>query len=376
MRRLKIFVSAGEASGDLHGSRLVEEIFRRNPATRVDAMGGARLRAAGANILVDYQDLALIGVVQVFAKSRAIYGAWNRLRRHLEAHRPDLVVLIDFPDFNFLLGRAAHALGLKVFYYISPQVWAWRPGRVRSLRRFVDAMAVILPFEEAFYRQRGMSVAFVGHPLVDEIHSVEDKETCRRALGLGSETVICLLPGSRTGEIRTFLPLLMESAARLKTVCPSAEILLGVAPGLDPDWIASLVRRTSVPVRPIHGDTYRAIRAADVAVAVSGTVTLESALLGTPAVVVYKVSALEYHLARKLIRVPYIALPNVILGRRVLPELIQDEARPERIVEEVLHLIRNSERAIEQRRWFERLTRMLGEPGAAARAATMALDLC
>lgn len=376
MKPLRIFVSAGEASGDLHGSRLVEEILKRNPTARVDAMGGAGLRGAGANIVVDYRDLALIGVVQVVPKARTIYRAWRRLRGHLEAQRPDLVVLIDFPDFNFLLGRAARAMGLKVFYYISPQVWAWRSGRVRSLKRFTDAMAVILPFEEAFYRQRGMTVRFVGHPLVDEVRSVEDRSACRRLLGLGDEPVICLLPGSRQGEVRTFLPILSDAAALIKHACPSAEMLVGVAPGLDFDGMASLVRKAPVPLRCIRADTYRAIRAADAVMAVSGTVTLESALLGTPLVVVYKVSPVEYHLGRRLIRVPHIALPNVILGRRVCPELIQREACPQRIAEEVLELIRNPESAAEQRRWFERLGRMLGEPGAAARAAAMALDLC
>lgn len=376
MKPLRLFVSAGEASGDLHGSRLVSEILKRNPTARVDAMGGARLREAGATVLVDYRDLALIGVVQVLPKARTLYRAWRRLRHHLETHRPDLVVLIDFPDFNFLLGRTAHALGLKVFYYISPQVWAWRSGRVRSLKRFTDAMAVILPFEEAFYRKRGMTVRFVGHPLVDEVRSVEDRAACRRFLSLGDEPVVCLLPGSRQGEVRTFVPILLDAAARIKRACPSAQMILAVAPGLDPDGIASLIREPSVPLRWVRGDTYRAIRAADAAMAVSGTVTLESALLGTPLVVVYKVSPVEYHLGRWLIRVPSIALPNVILGRRVCPELIQDEARPERIAEEVLELIRNPERAEAQRRCFQRLGRMLGEPGAAGRAATMALDLC
>ncbi|WP_448382266.1 lipid-A-disaccharide synthase [Desulfosoma sp.] len=376
MKPLRLFVSAGEASGDLHGARLVEEILTRHPTAQVDAMGGARLRAAGANILVDYRDLALIGVVQIAPKARTIYRAWRRLRAHLEAHKPDLVVLIDFPDFNFLLGRAARALGLKVFYYISPQVWAWRSGRVRSLKRFTDAMAVILPFEEAFYRQRGMTVRFVGHPLVDEVRAVEDRAVCRRLLSLGAEPVVCLLPGSRQGEVRTFLPILLHAAARIQQACPSVEMLLALAPGLDPQEIAPLIRAASVPLRCLRGDTYRAIRAADAAMAVSGTVTLESALLGTPLVVVYKVSPVEYHLGRRLIRVPHIALPNVILGRRVCPELIQHEARPERIAQEVLDLIRNPERAAEQRRWFERLGRMLGEPGAAGRAATMALDLC
>jgi lipid-A-disaccharide synthase len=237
-------------------------------------------------------------------------------------------------------------------------------------------MAVILPFEEAFYRQRGMTVRFVGHPLVDEVRPVQDRATCRRLLGLGAEPVVCLLPGSRQGEVRTFLPILLNAASRIKQACPSAEMLLALAPGLDSEEIASVIRAASVPLRCLRGDTYRAIRAADAAMAVSGTVTLESALLGTPLVVVYKVSPVEYHLGRRLIRVPHIALPNVILGRRVCPELIQHEARPERIAQEVLDLIRNPERAAAQRRWFEQLSRMLGEPGAAGRAAVMALDLC
>lgn len=376
MKRLRIFVSAGEASGDLHGSRLVTALRKKNPWAHIDAMGGPQLREAGAHLLVDYRDLALIGVLEVFSKARVLYRALRDLRRYLQQQRPDLVILIDFPDFNFLLGRTAHSLGLKVFYYISPQVWAWRSGRIRSLKRFVNAMAVILPFEEAFYQQRGMTVRFVGHPLVDEVRDVEDAATCRRLLGLRSEPVICLLPGSRSGEIRTFLPMLLNAAERLRNAFPSAEVILPVAPGLDRTKVLAMLKESWVPVRCIYQDTYRAIRASHVALAVSGTVTLESALLGTPLVVVYKVSALEYHVARHVIRVPHIALPNVILGRRVCPELLQHNACPNRLAEEAMILLKNPERAAEQRRWFERLADMLGEPGAAERAASMALDLC
>ncbi|MGQ9796624.1 lipid-A-disaccharide synthase [Desulfosoma sp.] len=376
MKRLRILVSAGEASGDLHGSRLVTALRTRNPWVHVDAMGGPQLRAAGAHLLVDYRDLALIGVREVFSKVRLFYRALRDLRRYLQRQRPHLVILIDFPDFNFLLGRMARSLGLKVFYYISPQVWAWRSGRIRSLKRFVDAMAVILPFEEAFYEQRGMTVRFVGHPLVDEVCGVEDAATCRRFLGVHQEPVICLLPGSRSGEIKTFLPILVKAAERVRQDFPSAEVVLPVAPGLDRHNVSAMLKGSSTPVRCVFQDTYRAIRASQVALAVSGTVTLEAALLGTPLVVVYKVSTVEYHVARHILRVPYIALPNLIVGRRVCPELLQHEAEPERLAQEAMLLLKHPERAAEQRHWFGRLADMLGKPGAAQRAASMALDLC
>ncbi len=376
MKKLKIFISAGEASGDLHGSRLVAALRKRNPSIHIDAMGGPQMAAAGADLLVDYRDLALIGVLQVFPKIRVLYRALRDLRAYLRRERPHLVVLIDFPDFNFFLGRLARSLGLKVFYYISPQVWAWRSGRIRSLKRFVDAMAVILPFEEEFYRKRGMTVRFVGHPLVDEVRGIEDAKTCRRLLGLNSKPVICLLPGSRSGEIKTFLPILLSASDRLRSTFPSAEVILPVAPGLDRNQVFSMAQEASMSVRLLFQDTYRAIRASDVALAVSGTVTLESALLGTPMVVVYKVSALEYHVGRRVIRVPYIALQNLILERGVCPELIQQDACPERLTEEAMRLLKNPEHAAEQRLWFQRLADLLGEPGAAERAAALALELC
>ncbi|SMC27817.1 lipid-A-disaccharide synthase [Desulfacinum hydrothermale DSM 13146] len=381
---MKIFVSAGEASGDLHASSLVRAMRREHPHLQVSCLGGPRLEEAGARILVDNRDLSLIGVLQVLPKARTLYGAWRTLRNHLVSKRPDLVVLVDFPDFNFLLGRLAHRLGLKVFYYISPQVWAWRRGRIRSLKRFVDTMAVILPFEEAFYRRHGMRVHYVGHPLADTLAHVPDKAACRKALGLDGEThtgsrsarTVCLLPGSRRGEVRTFLPLLLDAARRLYRRHGDLQFLLAAAAELDPSSLPGLGSFDDLPLRIVHGDTHRALRACDLAVAVSGTVTLEAALLGTPLVIVYKVSPIEYHAGRFLIRVPFIGLPNLVAERRIYPELLQEDASPERIAGEVERLLTQPRALEEQRSGLREIARRVGGPGAARRAARIALSLC
>jgi len=383
-RPLKVFVSAGEASGDLHAASLVEAMGREHPRLEVSCLGGPRLEKAGARVLVDNRALSLIGVLQVFPKARTLYRAWKTLRDHLASERPDLVILVDFPDFNFLLGRLARRLGLKVFYYISPQVWAWRRGRIRSLKRFVDAMAVILPFEESFYRRHGMKVHYVGHPLADTLSRVPDRAACRKALGLENEPeqgfrasrTVCLLPGSRRGEVRTSLPLLVEAARILHRRHGNLRFLLAAAAELDPSDFASVHPVRDLPLRIVHGDTHRVLRASDVALAVSGTVTLEAALLGTPLVIVYKVSPIEYHAGRFLIRVPCIGLPNLVAGRRVCPELIQEDASPERIAGEAERLLTDPRALKEQTTGLREIERRVGGPGAARRAARIALSLC
>ena len=381
---MKVFVSAGEASGDLHGAALVQEMKALHGDMHVTALGGFRLRDAGARILVDSRELSLIGVLEVFPRARKIFRAWRRIKAHFVQDRPDLVVLVDFPDFNFLLGRLAHRLGIKVFYYISPQVWAWRTGRVRSLKRFVDAMAVILPFEKDFYRKYGMDVHYVGHPLVDVLRNVPPKEVCRQDLGLppvppsaSDPEVVALLPGSRSGEVRSFLPLLLESARKVHSAHPHIQFLVPVAPELDLSFVRSLVPcPTQIPLRWIHGDTYRALRASDLAVTVSGTVTLETALLGTPLIIVYKVPPLEYHAGRFLIRVPFIGLPNLVAGRKVCPELIQQDATPERIAGEIRTLLENPKVRDSRKQALREIAKRVGNPGAARRAARIALNLC
>lgn len=371
----RIFISAGEASGDLHGSLLVRALRDLAPGTRVTCLGGPALREAGAEVLVENRDLAVIGISEVVRHLRVIAAAWRKIEAHLRKDRPQLVVLIDFPDFNFLLARLAARLGIRIFYYISPQIWAWRKGRVRTVKRLVDEMAVILPFEADFYAQYGIHVHYVGHPLLDVMESAPTAEAAKeRYWAPGSGPVVGILPGSRRGEIRLLLPLLVETASRLCERIPGLSFLVPVAPTLDPGPIREAFQARRLPVRIVMGDTYGAIRASDLLLTVSGTVTLEAAILGVPMIVVYRVSDLSYHVGRHLISARFAGLPNLIADRRIVPELIQHDANPERLTAEALDLLQNPERVEEQRRNLASIRARLGVPGVARRTAGLVLE--
>lgn len=383
---VKIFLSAGEASGDLHGASLLRQLRRLDPHVSAACLGGDRLAAEGARLVGHYRDLSLIGVMEVFGRAKAIAHTWRRVAGHLRDERPDLVVLIDFPDFNFILGRLAHRLGIKVFHYISPQVWAWRPGRVRTLKKFVDRMAVILPFEEAFYRRHGLEVTYVGHPLMDHIHSAPSKaqafERYRRVPGGsgrgGSRTgpVVGLLPGSRPGEVRRLFPVLLHTAEILARRFSGVRFLV---PAADIELVPVLEATAGehrLPLRVVAEDPYGVIRACDLVVTASGTVTLETALLGTPMVIIYKVSPFEYALGRHLVRVEHIGLPNLIAGERVCPELVQGDASPERIAAEAASLLEDDAHRKAQMERLKDVARKLGTPGVAERVARMVWDAC
>jgi lipid-A-disaccharide synthase len=372
----KIFMSAGEASGDLHGSRLARAIVELDPGVRVSCLGGRRLREAGADVLVDNREIAVVGLFEVFHHAKAIYAAWRRIRAHLLRERPSVVVLIDYPDFNFLLGRMAKRLGCKVFYYISPQVWAWRSGRVRGMKRFVDAMAVVLPFEKDFYARYGMDVHYVGHPLLDVMGSAPSREEARRRYcSDASGPVVGLLPGSRRGEAAVLLPVLLEAASMLHSRLPNVSFLLPVAPTLNPSAIAADAAKWDAPVQIVENDAYGVMRACDLVVSASGTATLETAILGTPMIIIYKVSALSYHVGKNLIRVKHVGMPNVILGRGAAPELLQGDATPSRVADEAAGLLNDPCRMDAQRRSWAMLAERLGTPGVAERAARLVLGL-
>jgi lipid-A-disaccharide synthase len=340
------------------------------------------LRAAGAEVLVDNRELSVVGISEVLGHARVIYAAWRKIMDYLEKERPSLVVLIDFPDFNFLLARAAKRLGIRIFYYISPQVWAWRTGRVRTLKRLVHTMAVILPFEGAFYEAHGMKVHYVGHPLMDVLGGAPGREEAAlryRAAGTsgaasGAGPLVGLLPGSRRGEVRTMLPILMESAALMHRQNPSLSFLLALAPSLDSAVASGVARDSKLPIRVVSNDTYGVMRACDLLVAVSGTVTLEAAILGAPMVVVYKVSALTAEFGRWLIKVKYAAMPNLIADREIAPELIQARATPERIAGTALGLLNDPGALERQRLELSRVRQWLGRPGVADRVAELVLD--
>jgi lipid-A-disaccharide synthase len=373
---IRIFLSAGEASGDLHGAFLVRAIRRRDPEARITCLGGPRLRDAGASVLVDNRELAVVGLTECLPRIKLFFNSWRKIKRHILHDRPDVVVLIDFPDFNFMIARLARRVGLRVFYYISPQVWAWRSGRVRTLKRLVDEMAVILPFEPAFYESRQMKVHYVGHPLLDVLSSAPTADEAGRLYRpMQSGPCVGLLPGSRHGEIKSLLPLLLETAAILCRDFPGISFLIPAAPTVDIRLVEEEAGRARLPVRVVSGDTYGVIRACDLVITASGTVTLESAILGTPMVVVYKLSSLTYHVARLLVRVKYVGLANLIADRRIVPELIQKDANAELVAREAGGLLRNGQRLEEQRRELANIRPALGSPGVADRVANLVLEL-
>jgi lipid-A-disaccharide synthase len=318
--------------------------------------------------------MAVVGISEVARHLKAIYLAWRKIKTHIVQSRPGLVVLIDFPDFNFLLARLAKRHGIKVLYYISPQVWAWRSGRVHTLRRLVDEVAVILPFEAAFYERYQMAVHYVGHPLLDVLADALPREECAERYHPSSSAVLVgLLPGSRRSEIRLVLPVLMRAAIRLKISLPEVSFILPAARSLDRRLLEEEIGSWGLPVRIVFGDTYGAIGACDLVLATSGTVTLEAAILGTPMIIVNKLSRFSYYAGRHLVKVKYVGLPNLIAGRCIAPEFIQERARPELIAHEALTLLTRPEALERQRVELSAIRSRLGPAGVADRVARLVL---
>ncbi|MGE5850500.1 MAG: lipid-A-disaccharide synthase [Candidatus Methylomirabilota bacterium] len=372
----RIMMVAGEASGDLHGGRLVEALRRLAPHLVVEGMGGLRMREAGVHLLADARETAVVGLTELWEKRRTLSGALTRLREHLRRVRPALLICIDFPDFNLLLARTAHRYGIPVCYFISPQVWAWRRGRIRTIRRLVRKMLVLFPFEEALYRQAGVDVTFVGHPLLDVLTAAPSREACRAALGVpDASPVLGLLPGSRTAEVRRHLPLLLAAASRLIAANPGLHLLLGLAPTQDRRAIEPTVAASPVQVQVVHGRTHEVIRAADLLLAVSGTVTLEAAILGTPMIITYRMGLFSAIVAGLLVRVRHIGLPNLVAGQEIVPELLQLQATPERLAAAASEILSSPERRARMRIALAEVRGRLGMPGATERAAREVLAL-
>jgi len=372
----KVMIVAGEASGDLHGGNLVREMHRIDPSIAFYGVGGERMRTEGVELLADAADMAVVGLTEVLLKLGAILRVMRRLKASLTNERPDLVILIDYPDFNLSLARAVRRRGIKVLYYISPQVWAWRKGRIDTIRKSVDRMAVILPFEENFYREAGVDVTFVGHPLLDEVKTKYPRAEALKRFGLRDDAItVGILPGSRHSEVARLLPEMLGACRILTDKLSPLQFVLPLAGTLDRHFVQDILRQFPVKVNVIRDEIYDVIAVSDAAIVASGTATLETALLETPMVVAYKVSALSYAVGRRFISVDHISLVNIIAGRTVVPELIQDDANPERIAAEVRELIIRQGKAREMKVALAEIRGKLGTPGASQRTARLACDM-
>jgi lipid-A-disaccharide synthase len=286
------------------------------------------------------------------------------------------LILIDYPDFNLLLGKAAKKNGVRVFYYISPQIWAWRKGRIHKIREVVDKMAVILPFEEQVYRQVSMDVSFVGHPLLDVVKTKYARQEALRKFDLQDGiTTVGLLPGSRKGEVSKLLPVMLKAASILMQSRPPVQFVLPLADALDRGFVEEMIRQEAVTVRVVSNEIYDVIGVSDIVVVASGTATLETALLGTPMVIIYKVSPLSYYVGTKVINVTHIGLANLIAGKTIVPELIQDDANPNRIAAEVIGILADESRMQRIKEELNQIREKLGSPGASEKAARLACDM-
>jgi lipid-A-disaccharide synthase len=364
----RLLVSCGEPSGDLYAAELVRQLRPALPDLEVFGLGGDRLRQQGATLRADVRDLAVVGLLEVVTHLRRLRRILQDLLAEVDRRPPDAAVLVDYGGFNLRLAAGLRRRGIPVAYYVSPQVWAWRRGRVRQIRRTVSRMLVIFPFEEALYREAGVPVRFVGHPLVDLVAPAADRDAFLREHGLDpSRPVLAVLPGSRPKEIALNLPPLAGALRLIHAAKPAVQYVLAVAPSID---AASLQAGLSgVPVRLVAGATHAVLGAATAAVVASGTATVEAALLDAPMVVVYRLSALTYHLGRHFVNVPHYAMVNLIAGQRLAPELMQSEFTPEAVAREAIRLLEDDAARRRMKEGLAEVRRRLGPPGASARAA-------
>ena len=377
MNAPKIMLVAGEASGDMHGAKLVAAMREQAPDLTVCGIGGPALTAQGMEILYDSSRLAVVGIVEVISHFRFIREAMHALEKRLREQPPSLLILIDYPDFNLILAKKAKRLGIPVFYYISPQVWAWRSGRVKTIKKRVDRLAVILPFEKEFYQERGMEVEYVGHPLMDTVRAAVPRTEFLQSLGIAPEsTVIGILPGSRRREIAGMLPIFLAAAKLLQAQLVKPVFLLPLAPTLsEDDLLVNGLAEAGIEVRVIRENRYELMAACHAVMAASGTVSLELAILDVPMVIAYRVSPLTYFLGRRLIKVEYASLVNLVAGQEVVPELLQDEAVPEKIAAATMRLVTEQTERARMLTGLAEVRQRLGGPGASARAARLALAL-
>jgi lipid-A-disaccharide synthase len=370
---MRIMISCGEPSGDLYAGALAAELRAQASAAELLGFGGRRLRAAGATMVGDFTGLTVTGLTEAVRVLPRSYAMYRRLIAAARGRKPDVFVAIDFPDFNFRLMAAMRRMGVPVVYYVSPQLWAWRPGRMQTMRRCVNKMLVIFPFEAPLYEQAGIPVQHVGHPLVDLARPGQTRSAFLSDQGLAPDApTVALLPGSRPNEVRRIAPGLAAAIPLIRARVPSTQFLVAGAPGLPSGSFAPLLTRGVVLVHDRADDV---LAASDLVITASGTATVQAALHERPMVVVYRVSPLTYRLGKPFLNVDTYAMPNLVAGHRIVPELIQDDFTPGRLAEEAVALLTDAGRRARTSEALRLVRKQLGEPGASARAAGAILDV-
>jgi lipid-A-disaccharide synthase len=368
-----VVMVAGEASGDQHGAHVIYALRKRHADIQVYGAGGSAMKNAGAHIIVDARELSVMGFTAVFSKAPQILKSLSRLKRLLLVRKPDLLILIDFPDFNLHLAGYAKKIGIPVLYYISPQVWAWRSNRINKIKRRVDHMAVILPFEKSIYDNHQIPVSFVGHPLMDAAPQVSETEKIPTP---STNSTIALLPGSRECEITRLLPEMLKAAALFQQANPELRFEISQAPTIDAGLISSHMQQHILAnTRIVTDSVYAIFKRCDLAIVASGTASLEAAIFGIPTIIVYAVSAFSFWLGNLLVNVPHIGLANLIANKRVLPELVQDKATAPNIAISAQHLLTDRDAYLKMQSELKSIRKKMGQAGASDRVAEIACRL-
>ncbi len=372
---MRVMLSCGEASGDLYAGALVEALRARDPRLDVFGLGGDRFKNAGARLIGDFHTLSVTGLVEALRVLPDSYSMYRRLVDAARREQPDVLVLIDYPDFNFRLMAAVRRLGVPIVYYVSPQLWAWRAGRIQTMKALVDRVLPIFPFEESLYRDQGMDVRFVGHPLIDLIELQETRDALVARLDLDpTRPIVALLPGSRRNELHRLVPVLAAAVPRIASSVVGTQFVVARAPRL-PDSFFAPFHGVGASVRVVEGQTDDVLAASDVVVTASGTATVQAALHGKPMVVVYRLSPMTYKLGKPLVRVPMYSMVNLVAGERIVEELIQEACTPEAVSRETVELLTNADRVAEMKEQLALVKQRLGGSGASGRAADAVLEI-
>lgn len=366
----ELFVVAGEASGDAHAGRMLKALKQQRPDIIVSGIGGETMRDAGVEIITDFAELAVMGLVEVIKRYAHIKAIFDKTVERLAAKKPDALILVDYPGFNLKLAKKAHELGIPVIYYISPKIWAWRAGRIKAIKRYVDLMLVLFPFEQTLYEKASVPVKCVGHPLVDAVHSDLTSAQAKSHFSLDENApVLGLFPGSRRSEVEALLPVMLATAEHIQQRDSSIQVILPLAPGLDRALIEPFLSQTAVKVKVISGEFYDVVRSCDAIVAASGTVTLEIALLGVPHLITYRVAPLTYHILKRLVKIPYVGLCNIVTGENVVTELLQKQVSVSELAPRLLYFLTAADAKQNAESVQQQVLNALGPSGGAENAA-------